>query len=250
MQDSLVPGQVNCPEKIIIILDPSEEMGKTYFNAEETNLKPNYTWVKIALRKFLLTKSILNRKHQFGLALLQRDGLFWYQEFTSDIKIILDCLNDTEAVPEDTEDIKEISMDPVFKDISKHLESSPDVEQSLVPKFVLRAILFYGRSHCKLVLSEDSKELVDKLYSSRRFAFDVLYLRNPSEVESDQGIISCLLKSGVHESGYILEISESLAHLFEGVSKLLAHPLQRSLQGASYTLELGNVSQIDLNTQS
>ena len=63
--------------------------------------------------------------------------------------------------------------------------------------------------------------------------------------------MSGLSKLDIHEKGYILEVSENLAQLFESMAKLLAHPLQRSSQhSACYTLKLDNVPQIDLNAIS
>jgi len=244
MHDSFGPGAISCPEKIVIILDPSAEMAETYFDTNETNLKTNFKWIKVALRKFLMSKAILNRKHEFALALLQPDGnLFWYQTFTTDVKLILDCLNDTEANSDANPiDIQDICLDSVFKEFKEHLAPLHDKEQSLVPKFVLRAILFYGRSQCELTLSDSQavKKMVEELYACKRFSFDVLYLRHPQLTDEHAGgMAKCLRKSGIKESGYTIEVSEQLSHLFEGLARLLAHPLQRSNHlSPCYTLKL------------
>ena len=88
------------------------------------------------------------------------------------------------------------------------------------------------------MLSDEGHQALETLENSQRFIFDVLYLRNPADVNQEEDVLSCLSKLENRESGYILETSKNLAELFENMAKLLAHPLQRCHQSSScYTLK-------------
>lgn len=235
-------ARINCAEKILFVFNPSKEIGETYFTAEETNQKSNLFWIKIALQKFFMTKSILNRKHQYALTVLQHDGLIWYQEFTSDCKLLIECLNQTEPTEDRSENIKEVSIDSIFIEAAKHMCEN-NIENDLLPKCVVRVVLLYGQTQCPLILSDEGSEIYKTLCSTQRFFFDILHLRNPNNENEDETLkIENSTSIDFGKCGYLVTVSRNLAQLFESVTKLLAHPLQRCVpQTDDYTLKLGDV---------
>lgn len=220
----------NCKEKIIFIVDTCSEMGDSYYGVDENGgnkKRSKIFWVKECIEMFLLTKSSLNPNNEFAISLLQGSGYLWYQEFTKDVKLLVDTLADVENGAEAAETF---SMDDVFNHICINC-ALPSNDTKARPEFVLRVILIYGRSKCQLDLSRQGEKFLKKMQLSPYFFLDTLYLPcedNMQEISTKT--INWLCELDVKDNCYVLEASENPAKLFECMAKLLAHPLQRSYQ--------------------
>ena len=225
--------KVNCTERIVIILDTSAGMGENVFDC-----------LKKALEMFLVTKSTINSKHQFSLVMLQDSNTLWLQEFTSDINLIKDLID--EAQLEETRDSESqtFDMDQIVDSLIENCELPQVIDNSIPPECTWRTILIYGRSHETLSFSS-KKELFMKLNSSPYFFFDVLFLHKSSTEDNRcQDIYNWFLELDKRGSSYILETSQNFsAGIYEQVAKLLAHPLQRCAQGQrTYELKPNNTT--------
>ncbi|XP_061540394.1 BRISC and BRCA1-A complex member 1 isoform X2 [Phycodurus eques] len=88
--------RVNCPEKVIICLDLSEEMclpKLESFNGSKTNAL-NISQKMIEM--FVRTKHKIDKRHEFALVVVNDDAL-WLSGFTSDPRELCSCLYDLET---------------------------------------------------------------------------------------------------------------------------------------------------------
>ncbi|XP_023285840.1 BRISC and BRCA1-A complex member 1-like, partial [Seriola lalandi dorsalis] len=88
--------RVNCPEKVIICLDLSEEMSLPKlesFNGSKTNAL-NISQKMIEM--FVRTKHKIDKRHEFALVVVNDDAL-WLSGFTSDPRELCSCLYDLET---------------------------------------------------------------------------------------------------------------------------------------------------------
>ncbi|XP_066205491.1 BRISC and BRCA1-A complex member 1 isoform X1 [Saccopteryx leptura] len=261
--------RVNCPEKVIICLDLSEEMSLPKlesFNGSKTNAL-NVSQKMIEM--FVRTKHKIDKSHEFALVVVN-DDTAWLSGLTSDPRELCSCLYDLETASCST-----FNMEGLFSLIQQKTEL-PVTEnvQTIPPPYVVRTILVYSRSPCQPQFS--LTEPMKKMFQCPYFFFDVVYIHNgadekeeemswknptlvPSPLENPPGARKACqgnlyLKSpslapqdmfafmgSLDTKGTSYKYEVALAgpalELHNCMAKLLAHPLQRPCQShASYSL--------------
>ncbi|MEE6507869.1 hypothetical protein FKM82_017166 [Ascaphus truei] len=227
--------RVNCPEKVIICLDLSEEMSSQKlesFNGSKTNaLNSSQKMIEM----FVRTKHKIDKRHEFALVVANDEAL-WLSGFTSDPREVCSCLYDLE-----TNVCESFNLEGLFNLIQQRTEFPvTDNVQTIPPPYVVRIILIYSRpvSQPPLVLTEPMKKMLQCPY----FFFDVVYIHNGSEEEEELswkdffGFFSGLDSKGTSYK-YEVSVTGPALELHNCMAKLLAHPLQRPFQShASYSL--------------
>ncbi|XP_030584077.1 BRISC and BRCA1-A complex member 1 [Archocentrus centrarchus] len=228
--------RVNCPEKVIICLDLSEEMSLPKlesFNGSKTNAL-NISQKMIEM--FVRTKHKIDKRHEFALVVVNDDAL-WLSGFTSDPRELCSCLYDLE-----TNVCESFNLEDLLNVIRQKIEL-PSMEnvQTIPPPYVVRTVLIYSRHAGQLQFSPS--EAVSKMLQSPYFFFDVVYLHNGVEEQSDETSWrdNYTSFSNLDSKGMCYRFEVSLSgpaiELHNCMAKLLAHPLQRPFQShASYSL--------------
>ncbi|XP_077572371.1 BRISC and BRCA1-A complex member 1 [Stigmatopora nigra] len=235
--------RVNCPEKVIICLDLSEEMclpKLESFNGSKTNAL-NISQKMIEM--FVRTKHKIDKRHEFALVVVNDDAL-WLSGFTSDPRELCSCLYDLE-----TNVCETFNLEDLLSVIGQKIEL-PSMEniQTIPPPYVVRTVLIYGRHAGQLQLNPS--EAVSKMLQSPYFFFDVVYLHNGTEDHGeetnwrDNYASFCNLDSKDMCYRFEVSLSGPAIELHNCMAKLLAHPLQRPFQShLSYSLLEGEESQ-------
>uniref|UniRef100_A0A3Q0S6G5 BRISC and BRCA1 A complex member 1 n=1 Tax=Amphilophus citrinellus TaxID=61819 RepID=A0A3Q0S6G5_AMPCI len=225
--------RVNCPEKVIICLDLSEEMSLPKlesFNGSKTNAL-NISQKMIEM--FVRTKHKIDKRHEFALVVVNDDAL-WLSGFTSDPRELCSCLYDLET---------NVCVCLFFCFCSRQKIELPSMEnvQTIPPPYVVRTVLIYSRHAGQLQFSPS--EAVSKMLQSPYFFFDVVYLHNGVEEQGDETSWrdNYTSFSNLDSKGMCYRFEVSLSgpaiELHNCMAKLLAHPLQRPFQShASYSL--------------
>ncbi|XP_017275896.1 BRISC and BRCA1-A complex member 1 [Kryptolebias marmoratus] len=232
--------RVNCPEKVIICLDLSEEMSLPKlesFNGSKTNAL-NISQKMIEM--FVRTKHKIDKRHEFALVIINDDAL-WLSGFTSDPRELCSCLYDLE-----TNVCESFNLEDLLNVIRQKIEL-PLMEniQTIPPPYVVRTVLIYSRHAGPLQFSPS--EAVSKMLQSPYFFFDVIYLHNGMEEQGDETSWRdnyssfCNLDSKGMCYRFEVSLSGPAIELHNCMAKLLAHPLQRPFQShASYSLLEGD----------
>ncbi|XP_040897250.1 BRISC and BRCA1-A complex member 1 isoform X2 [Toxotes jaculatrix] len=228
--------RVNCPEKVIICLDLSEEMSLPKlesFNGSKTNAL-NISQKMIEM--FVRTKHKIDKRHEFALVVVNDDAL-WLSGFTSDPRELCSCLYDLE-----TNMCESFNLEDLLNVIRQKIEL-PLMEnvQTIPPPYVVRTVLIYSRHAGQLQFNPS--EAVSKMLQSPYFFFDVVYLHNGVEEQGDEMswrdnyTSFCNLDSKGTCYRFEVSLSGPAIELHNCMAKLLAHPLQRPFQShASYSL--------------
>ncbi|XP_015826395.1 BRISC and BRCA1-A complex member 1 [Nothobranchius furzeri] len=232
--------RVNCPEKVIICLDLSEEMSLPKlesFNGSKTNAL-NISQKMIEM--FVRTKHKIDKRHEFALVIVNDDAL-WLSGFTSDPRELCSCLYDLE-----TNVCESFNLEDLLNVIRQKIDL-PSMEnvQTIPPPYVVRTVLIYSRHAGPLQLNPS--EAVSKMLQSPYFFFDVIYLHNGVDEQGDETSWRdnyssfCNLDSKGMCYHYEVSLSGLAIELHNCMAKLLAHPLQRPFQShASYSLLEGD----------
>ncbi|KAM3938049.1 BRISC and BRCA1-A complex member 1 isoform 1-T2 [Leptodactylus fuscus] len=226
--------RVNCPEKVIICLDLSEEMSSQKlesFNGAKTNaLNSSQKMIEM----FVRTKHKIDKRHEFALVVANNEAM-WLSGFTSDPREVCSCLYDLE-----TNVCESFNLEGLFNLIQQRTEFPvTDNVQTIPPPYVVRIILIYSRpaSQPSLTLTETMKKMLQCPY----FFFDVVYIHNGSDEEDVSwkdvfGFFSNLDTKGTSYK-YEVTMTGPALELHNCMARLLAHPLQRPFQShASYSL--------------
>ncbi|XP_070800865.1 BRISC and BRCA1-A complex member 1 isoform X1 [Pituophis catenifer annectens] len=228
--------RVNCPEKVIICLDLSEEMSHPRlesFNGLKTNAL-NISQKMIEM--FVRTKHKIDKSHEFALVVVNND-VTWLSGFTSEPREVCSCLYDLKTIL-----CKSFNLEGLFNLIQQKTEL-PVMEniQTIPPPYVVRTILVYSRPACQppVVVTDQMKKMLQCPY----FFFDVLYIHNGIEDKEEEvtwketfAAFSNLDAKGTNYK-YEVSLSGPAVELHNCMAKLLAHPLQRPFQThASYSM--------------
>uniref|UniRef100_W5M508 BRISC and BRCA1-A complex member 1 n=2 Tax=Lepisosteus oculatus TaxID=7918 RepID=W5M508_LEPOC len=228
--------RVNCPEKVIICLDLSEEMSLQKlesFNGSKTNAL-NISQKMIEM--FVRTKHKIDKRHEFALVVVNDDAL-WLSGFTSDPRELCSCLYDLE-----TNVCESFNLEDLLNLILQKIEL-PQMEnvQTIPPPYVVRTLLIYSRHAGQQQFSPS--EAVNKMLQSPYFFFDVVYLHNGAEEQNDEcswkDVYTSFCDLDTKGTCYQFEVSlcGPAIELHNCMAKLLSHPLQRPFQShASYSL--------------
>ncbi|XP_070800877.1 BRISC and BRCA1-A complex member 1 isoform X2 [Pituophis catenifer annectens] len=205
--------RVNCPEKVIICLDLSEEMSHPRlesFNGLKTNAL-NISQKMIEM--FVRTKHKIDKSHEFALVVVNND-VTWLSGFTSEPREVCSCLYDLKTIL-----CKSFNLEGLFNLIQQKTEL-PVMEniQTIPPPYV-------------------------KMLQCPYFFFDVLYIHNGIEDKEEEvtwketfAAFSNLDAKGTNYK-YEVSLSGPAVELHNCMAKLLAHPLQRPFQThASYSM--------------
>ncbi|XP_041791548.1 BRISC and BRCA1-A complex member 1 isoform X2 [Chelmon rostratus] len=227
--------RVNCPEKVIICLDLSEEMSLPKlesFNGSKTNA---LNICQKMIEMFVRTKHKIDKRHEFALVVVNDDAL-WLSGFTSDPRELCSCLYDLE-----TNVCESFNLEDLLNVIRQKIELPlMDNVQTVPPPYVVRTVLIYSRHAGQLQFNPS--EAVSMLQSPY-FFFDVVYLHNGVEEQGDETswrdnyTSFCNLDSKGMCYRFEVSLSGPAIELHNCMAKLLAHPLQRPFQShASYSL--------------
>ncbi|XP_034003701.1 BRISC and BRCA1-A complex member 1 [Trematomus bernacchii] len=228
--------RVNCPEKVIICLDLSEEMALSKlesFNGSKINAL-NISQKMIEM--FVRTKHKIDKRHEFALVVVNDDAL-WLSGFTSDPRELCSCLYDL-----DTNVCETFNLEDLLNVIRQKIElPSMDNVQTVPPPYVVRTVLIYSRHAGQLQFNPS--EVVNKMLQSPYFFFDVVYLHNGVDEQGDETswrdnyTSFCNLDSKGMCYRFEVSLTGPAIELHNCMAKLLAHPLQRPFQShASYSL--------------
>ncbi|XP_056590894.1 BRISC and BRCA1-A complex member 1 [Triplophysa dalaica] len=228
--------RVNCPEKVIICLDLSEEMSLQKlesFNGSKTNaLNISQKMVEM----FVRTKHKIDKRHEFALVVVNDDAM-WLSGFTSDPRELCSCLYDLE-----TNVCESFNLEDLLNVILQKLEL-PQMEnvQTIPPPFVVRTLLIFSR-HAGM-LQFNPSDAIKKMLQSPYFFFDLVYLHNGTEEQTEDTSWKDAYASfsELDSKGMCYQFEVSLCgpaiELHNCMAKLLCHPLQRPFQShASYSL--------------
>lgn len=228
--------RVNCPEKVIICLDLSEEMSLQKlesFNGSKTNAL-NISQKMIEM--FVRTKHKIDKRHEFALVVVNDDAM-WLSGFTSDPRELCSCLYDLE-----TNVCESFNLEDLFNVILQKIEL-PQMEniQTIPPPFVVRTLLVFSRHSGMLQFSPS--DAVKKMLQSPYFFFDVVFLHNGTEEQTEdtswKDVYTSFCELDTKGMCYRFEVSlcGPAIELHNCMAKLLCHPLQRPFQShASYSL--------------
>ncbi|XP_003978106.1 BRISC and BRCA1-A complex member 1 isoform X1 [Takifugu rubripes] len=228
--------RVNCPEKVIICLDLSDEMSLPKlesFNGSKTNA---LNICQKMIEMFVRTKHKIDKRHEFALVVVNDDAL-WLSGFTSDPRELCSCLYDLE-----TNVCESFNLEDLLNVIRQKIEL-PLMEnvQTIPPPYVVRTVLIYSRHAGQLQFNPS--EVLSKMLQSPYFFFDVVYLHNGVEEQGDEAswrendFSFCNLDSKGMCYRFEVSMSGPAIELHNCMAKLLAHPLQRPFQShASYSL--------------
>ncbi|XP_034064028.1 BRISC and BRCA1-A complex member 1 [Gymnodraco acuticeps] len=228
--------RVNCPEKVIICLDLSEEMALSKlesFNGSKINAL-NISQKMIEM--FVRTKHKIDKRHEFALVVVNDDAL-WLSGFTSDPRELCSCLYDL-----DTNVCETFNLEDLLNVIRQKIELPlMDNVQTVPPPYVVRTVLIYSRHAGQLQFNPS--EAVNKMLQSPYFFFDVVYLHNGVDEQGDETswrdnyTSFCNLDSKGMCYRFEVSLTGPAIELHNCMAKLLAHPLQRPFQShASYSL--------------
>ncbi|XP_036022632.1 BRISC and BRCA1-A complex member 1 isoform X4 [Onychomys torridus] len=228
--------RVNCPEKVIICLDLSEEMSVPKlesFNGSRTNaLNVSQKMVEM----FVRTKHKIDKSHEFALVVVNDDSA-WLSGLTSDPRELCSCLYDLETASCST-----FNLEGLFSLIQQKTEL-PVTEnvQTIPPPYVVRTILVYSRPPCQPQFS--LTEPMKKMFQCPYFFFDIVYIHNGAEEKEEEmrwkDMFSFMGSLDTKGTSYKYEVALTgpALELHNCMAKLLAHPLQRPCQThASYSL--------------
>ncbi|XP_062868680.1 BRISC and BRCA1-A complex member 1 [Trichomycterus rosablanca] len=232
--------RVNCPEKVIICLDLSEEMSLQKlesFNGSKTNAL-NISQKMIEM--FVRTKHKIDKRHEFALVVINDDAL-WLSGFTSDPRELCSCLYDLE-----TNVCEAFNLEDLLSTILQKIElPTMDNVQTIPPPFVVRTLLIYSRHAGQLQFNPS--DAVNKMLRSPYFFFDVIYLHNGADEQMEDSSWRDIYESfsNLDSKGMCYRFEVSLSgpaiELHNCMAKLLCHPLQRPFQShASYSLLEGD----------
>ncbi|XP_026861236.2 BRISC and BRCA1-A complex member 1 [Electrophorus electricus] len=235
--------RVNCPEKVIICLDLSEEMSLQKlesFNGSKTNAL-NISQKMIEM--FVRTKHKIDKRHEFALVVVNDDAL-WLSGFTSDPRELCSCLYDLE-----TNVCESFNLEDLLNVILQKIELPlMDNVQTIPPPFVVRTLLIYSRHAGQLQFNPS--DAVNKMLRSPYFFFDVIYLHNGTDEQGEDSSWRDIYASfsSLDSKGMCYRFEASLCgpaiDLYNCMARLLCHPLQRPFQShASYSLLEGDEAQ-------
>ncbi|XP_038632891.1 BRISC and BRCA1-A complex member 1 [Scyliorhinus canicula] len=228
--------KVNCPEKVIICLDLSEEMSLQKLDSMNGSKTNALNIAQKMIEMFVRTKHKIDKRHEFALVVVN-DEVTWLSGFTSDPREVCSCLYDL-----DTNVCESFDLDGLFNLIQQKIEL-PVTEnvQTIPPPYIVRTILVYIRTPCHP--QSTSIERLNKILQSPYFFFDVIYIHNGTEeMEEDTGckeVYSFFSNLDTKGTSYKYDVSLTgqAVELHNCMAKLLAHPLQRPIQShAVYSL--------------
>lgn len=221
--------KVNCPEKVIICLDLSEEMSLQKLESMNGSKTNALNIAQKMIEMFVRTKHKIDKRHEFALVVVN-DEVTWLSGFTSDPREVCSCLYDL-----DTNVCESFDLDGLLNLVQQKIEL-PVTEnvQTIPPPYIVRMILVYVRTPCHP--QPVSVEHFSKILQSPYFFFDVIYICNSTEEMNEEpsseeasSFFNNLDTKGTSYK-YDVSLAGQAVELHNCMAKLLAHPLQRPIQ--------------------
>ncbi|KAK2575711.1 hypothetical protein KPH14_012100 [Odynerus spinipes] len=217
--------ELNIPEKILFVVDTVKEENYTPFKVGTGESYPPLYMIKRVVETFINAKSTIQRKHEYGLMILDSAGTRWICDFTNNIKIILTCLD---TIEESSDEEKTFDIGQVFKEIQSQITVKS--YEITLPMFTTRVILIYSRSNC-IPRFHSGQKCLTNLTENPYFFLDVLFVHEPPTAENlCEKVYAEIITLDTTNFSYILEVGRNAAKLHDNMAKLLAHPLQRPPQ--------------------
>ncbi|KAL1505515.1 hypothetical protein ABEB36_005063 [Hypothenemus hampei] len=210
-------------ERIILVIDRVQDENYTPFVLGNQTFTP-LNMVKKAISIFIKLKLGINHKHEFAIIVMNNNKASVLMEFTNNPKQLVDALNRISEC--ETEDV--FDLNTIF-DLIETAELPEPVDSGLAPPFLLRTVIFYGRSYTipKLTLNEG----LERLLNNKNFVCDVLMTHEPLETSNNcQKIFDHLQNLDPKGYGYFFPVCRDYKRMFKYTGKLLAHPFQRPIQ--------------------
>ncbi|XP_060525010.1 BRISC and BRCA1-A complex member 1-like [Cylas formicarius] len=210
-------------EKIFLIIDRAQDENVTPFNIGAKKYTP-LAAIKRAVNIFLTLKHNINPHHEFAIIVLNESDATLVINFTSDLRKLKEAVSKiTEC---ETEDI--FNLNSLFKIITEY-ELPSVIAPEIAPSYVMRAIIFYGRSYTRPQLEPDSE--ICHYLEYPYFTCDILMTHEPVEAGNNCVQIFELLQNlDTKGTAYFFPVGRDLRRLQRCCGKLLAHPLQRPVQ--------------------
>ncbi|KAJ8733459.1 hypothetical protein PYW08_001757 [Mythimna loreyi] len=219
---------INVPEKIILCLDVCYDNHKSLYRLGDGTTFTPVNMMKRVLDFFLHSKNAINKKTEFAIIVLKDTEPCWLQNFTSNIK---DIVNTIDYINPEECNSETFDFNKLFQLIKQKVEipEFKDGECIQPPFYVVRMIVMYGRSSCIPIIPQDDvyfNFLKKQLY----FYIDILLAH-----EEECSIYKCeeiydALQDLDNGYSYVYEVSRNATKIHDCIAKLLAHPLQRPLQ--------------------
>ncbi|KAH0567615.1 BRISC and BRCA1-A complex member 1-like [Cotesia glomerata] len=230
---------INVPEKILFIIDATQESKITPFELESGKKLLPLPLIRKAVEMFVHTKSTISRSHEYAVMSLNGDVPKWICSFTNNIKQVINSLGSVMQTQTLDEDQNICDLSACFKMVMDNLELE---EYLTIPKFVNRVILIYGRSQTVTSISDST--YFDLLVRHPYVFLDALYVHeSPTEDNESEKVYGELQRLDTKNNSFILEVGRKAAELFSSMAMLVAHSLQRPNQNATnYTITLSDNS--------
>lgn len=217
--------ELNIPEKILFVVDTVTEENVTPFKVGNGESYSPLYMIKRVVETFINAKSTIQQKHEYGLMILNSDSTRWICDFTNNIKMILNLLDNIE---ESTDEEKTFDIGQVFEKIQSQI--SVNSYETILPMFTTRVILIYSRSNC-IPKFHSGQKYLKNLTGNPYFFLDVLFVHEPPTSENlCEKVFAEIITLDTTNFSYILEVGRNAAKLHDNMAKLLAHPLQRPPQ--------------------
>ncbi|XP_046822772.1 BRISC and BRCA1-A complex member 1-like [Vespa crabro] len=236
--------ELNIPEKILFVVDTVKEEKSTSFKVGTGESYSPLYMIKRVVETFINAKSTIQRKHEYGLMILESSTIRWVCDFTNNIKTIL---NNLDTIEESSDDEKTFDIGQVFEEIQSQMPIK-NCGMSF-PMFTTRVILIYSRSNC-IPRFNTGQKCLENLTENPYFFLDVLFVHEPPTTENlCEEVYAEITTLDTTNFSYILEVGRNAAKLHDNMAKLLAHPLQRPPQkDMCYTINESILT--DLHTNS
>ncbi|KAI7823827.1 hypothetical protein BC939DRAFT_450923 [Gamsiella multidivaricata] len=208
-------------EKIIFCIDLDLSMDECFMVGDKMNdTRINRT--KQLLKWFIEQKTSWNSGHEFAVMILGERAV-WHMDFTSDTMLLSHVIDELYTMGKFTA----FNSTSLFKEILEHANLDEDDGS------IIRAIMIYTRSD--VLPSMPDREVLDVLYSSRRFYYDCIYIHlKAAEVPGPikpQHVYDRLTEMEDQRSpGYYYELTRLLKKFATAMGELLAHPRVRPIQ--------------------
>lgn len=215
----------NVKEKIVICLDLTEDEDESPLGVGDQSFSVD-TVLRQAVQQFIRLKSSLSGDTEFALVGMLNSKAKWINEFSRDISN-----TDVGIFPTNkTSKPVEVNLDEiVFPILEENLQTHlPTLSPDGLPSHVCQVIFIYKSS-----LRTPNVNNVDfNMFKSPGVIFDVVYLHDiPSEENKVDIIFQNLSKLNVTGNSYLLELlNNQVTTIYNTISLLLAHPLQRPPQ--------------------
>ncbi|KAG6457470.1 LOW QUALITY PROTEIN: BRISC and BRCA1-A complex member 1 [Manduca sexta] len=219
---------VNVPEKIIICLDVCYINHNSLYRLGDGTTFTPMNMMKRVLDFFLHSKHAINKKTEFALLILKESEPCWAQNFTNNLKDIINAIDYTN-VEECTSE--SIDFSKLFNMI-RHKVDIPEYKQGeciLPPPYVIRMIVLYGRPNCVPLIPQENPNFVF-LKKQLYFYIDILLAHEEDCAMNKCEDIYDALQDLDNGYSYVFEVSRNATKIHDSIAKLLAHPLQRPLQ--------------------